>query len=131
MDFFQDARGPPGDLRKPRDDVPGRHGLAGEYAGNREKENPWEWNAQWEEMGIPGETRVGLEMEMEDDKKRGAPQRRVIQDRGVSVILPVLNLAICMHAYLGSVGLIAKGSACCTGDLVEQDIEQGDMSRYR
>ena len=83
MDFFQDARGPPGDLRKARDDVPGRHGLAGEYAGNREKENPWEWNIQWDQMGIPGETRVGLEMEQEDDRKRGAPQRRVIQDRGV------------------------------------------------
>jgi hypothetical protein len=85
MDFFQDARGPPGDLRKAakEDLVPGKHGLAGEYAGNREKENPYEWNAQWEEMGIPGETRVGLEMEAEDDRKRGAPQRRVIQDRGV------------------------------------------------
>ena len=88
MDFFQSPRGPPGDLRqlfypKDNDRFPGKQGLAGEYAGNREKENPFEWNAVWEEMGIPGETRVGLQMEAAADKKRGAPQRRVIQDRGV------------------------------------------------
>ena len=83
MDFFQSPRGPPGDLKQPHDLVPGRQGLAGQYEGNREKENPWEWNCVWEEMGIPGETKVGLAMEAAADKARGAPQRRVVQDRGV------------------------------------------------
>lgn len=83
MDFFQSPRGPPGDLRVAKDRVPGKHGLAGEYAGNREQENPWEWNAMWQEMGIPGETRVALRQEAKDDLARGAAQRRVIQDRGV------------------------------------------------
>ena len=83
MDFFQSPRGPPGDLRVAKDRVPGKHGLAGEYAGNRERENPWEWNALWEEMGIPGETRVALQQEAQADLARGAAQRRVIQDCGV------------------------------------------------
>ncbi len=83
MDFFLSPRGPPGDLRLPKDRVPGKHGLAGEFAGNREKDNPWEWNCQWEEMGIPGETRVALGLEVAADLARGAPQRRVVQDRGI------------------------------------------------
>jgi hypothetical protein len=39
-----------GDLRLVRDQLPGKHGLAGEYAGNREKDNPWEWDCEWQEM---------------------------------------------------------------------------------
>jgi len=33
-----------------KDFVPGKHGLAGEYAGNREKDNPFEWDAEWQDM---------------------------------------------------------------------------------
>ena len=39
-----------GNLRVAKDFVPGKHGLAGEYAGNREKDNPFEWDAEWQDM---------------------------------------------------------------------------------
>ena len=79
MDFFLNPRGPPDDLRRGKDgDYPGRYGLAGEYQGNRELANPWQWNCVWEEMGIPAETRKALEM----DQARGMGGR-VVRDNGV------------------------------------------------
>ena len=79
MAFFRNPRGPPDDLRRGKDgDYPGRYGLAGEYQGNREFANPWQWNCVWEEMGIPAETRKALEM----DQARGMGGR-VVRDNGV------------------------------------------------
>ena len=43
IDFFRGPKGPPDDLRKEKDEYPGRFGLASEYAGDRNLVNPWEW----------------------------------------------------------------------------------------
>lgn len=46
IDFFRGPKGPPDDLRKEKDEYPGRFGLASEYAGDRNLVNPWEWYSQ-------------------------------------------------------------------------------------
>lgn len=76
--FFRNPRGPPHDLRKDKDEFPGRYGLAAEYMGNRELVNPFEWNCVWEEMGIPFETRRALERE-----EKAGVGGRVVRDNGV------------------------------------------------
>lgn len=79
MDFFRNPRGPPEDLRRPKDQgFQGKYGLAAEYMGDRELANPWQWNCVWEEMGIPAETRKALER----DEKKGLGGR-VVRDNGI------------------------------------------------
>lgn len=79
IDFYTSPRGPPGNL-KDRHDVRGhgKQGLAPAYAGDREKENPWQWDCQWQEMGIPAETKRALARE----KKMGKGGR-IVYDMGI------------------------------------------------
>ncbi|EKX41078.1 hypothetical protein GUITHDRAFT_112811 [Guillardia theta CCMP2712] len=87
IDFFQSPRGPPGDLRKRRDNHPGRQGLAGEYPGDRTKGNPWEWNCEWEEMGMPQETKAAMEAENRRVAGRGGQPGRLVYGRGIYPIV--------------------------------------------
>eukprot|EP00960_Hanusia_phi_P041810 755161-Hanusia_phi.AAC.5 len=87
IDFFQSPRGPPGDLRRKKDNHPGKQGLAGEYAGDRTKGNPYEWNCEWEEMGMPQETKSAMEAENRRVLGGGGQPGRLVHGRGIYPIV--------------------------------------------